>query len=168
MSKNMYMNCIYASRTASLATVTSDIWSWRFSAIQHWWKCWLLAIYLWYKWIEFIRRYTIHACIHIVHRRNDAAYPIPVSDRGRSTSYCLLQTLSPKGSRWVQLHTVSRWRWPGRSSAWGLSQPCRQSGEKEWRTNIIIVLLHGEQSWENGDAEEQRGNEIPLPTWQNQ
>ena len=56
----------------------------------------------------------IHACIHIcTYCTPDVVYsaacPIPVPYRGRSTSYCLLQTLSPKGSRWVQLHTVSRW-----------------------------------------------------------
>ena len=57
---------------------------------------------------------VVHTCMHthmytLYTRRGSAAYPIPVSDRGRSTSYCLLQTLSPKRSRWVQLHTVSRW-----------------------------------------------------------
>ena len=97
-------------------------------------------------WIEFYyKQYTRYTYMHtytyvrIAQRRGNVAYPIP---RGRSTFYCLLQTLSPKGSRWVQLHTVSRWRWPGRSSAWGLSQPCRQSGEKEWRKNIIINMLY--------------------------
>ena len=101
-----------------------------------------------YKVLLYMLTLYIHACIHICTyilytRRGSAAYPIPVSDRGRSTFYCLLQTLSPKGSRWVQLHTVSRWSWPGRSSAWGLSQPCRQSGEKKLNCELPTWWIRG-------------------------
>ena len=52
-------------------------------------------------------------------------HPIPVPDRCRAIFCHLLQILSLVGCKWGQLHTVPKWRWPGRSSAAKQWQICR-------------------------------------------